>query len=114
MSGRGTHAVGPDFVHGRVALVDKIPLAGARVEAAAAGSCRHPDVISLDADAVHDVVGQAGIELREGVDAAGRNAAQAAHGPGPDVAGILVESEEEHGAMRQSVRWAKTFHLPFS
>ena len=77
-----------------------------------------PDVVALHADAVDHVVAQAGIELREGVDAAAEMRLRPPMVAGPDVAGALVEREREHGAMRQASPsrpvGRKIFHLPFS
>ena len=79
------------------------PLTGSRVEAAGAGSGGSPHEIVEHADSVDNVVAQTGIQLREGVNASGRDAAQAAHRAGPHVAGALVEREREHRLMRQAL-----------
>ena len=73
-------------------------MAGARVQTAGAGGGRDPDVIALHADAVHDVVAQAGVELGEVVDAAGRDAAQAAHGRRPRRSPVRLSSASESTA----------------
>ena len=41
--------------------------------------------------------------MGKGIDAAAGDAAQAAHGARPNVAGALVERERENGAMRQAI-----------
>lgn len=101
--GRGGDAVGPDFLHGRVALVVEGPLAGAGVQAAGSGGGGYPDVVALNGDAVDDVVAEAGVELRVRIDAAGGDAAEAAHGSGPDGSGAGIEGEREDGLLREAV-----------
>src|SRR5579871_4839172 len=99
----GTDGVGPDFIHRRVALVVEIPLTCASIQASATCGSGDPDVIAEDADVVDDVVGEAGVKLREAVDAPGRDAAEAAEGGCPYIAGALVEREPEHCLVRQAI-----------
>src|SRR5271157_4089653 len=106
----GANGVRPDLEHGRIAFVEQSPFAGASVQAAGAGSGCGPDEVALHTDSVDHVVAQAGVQLCEGVDASGRDAAQPTHGAGPDVAGVLVSRQGEHGPMCQTVSRAK--YLP--
>jgi hypothetical protein len=50
--------------------------------------------------------------LIEGVDSSGRDAAESAHGSGPDIAGAFVERQREHRTMREALRGCE--HLPFT
>src|SRR5579872_1013114 len=54
-----TDSVVPDFVHRRIALIEKRPLSGACVEAARTSGGGGPDIVALHADAVDYVVAQA-------------------------------------------------------
>ena len=103
MSSAGLTAVGPDLVHGCVALVEERPLAGTSIQATGAGGGRSPDEIALHADSVDDVVAQAGVQLREGIDATGGDAAESTHRSRPDIAGMRIEGEGKHRLMSQSI-----------
>ena len=109
---RRADGVGPDFVHGSVAIVEQGPLPGAGVEAAGASRGRGPNEVPLHTHAVDDVIAQAGVELGEAVDAACGNAAQSAHGARPHIARAMVEGEREHRLMSQSI--LRTKNLPHS
>src|SRR5271166_1641458 len=108
----GADGISPDLVHRRIALVEKRPLAGARIEAACTGGGCGPNEISLYANSVNDVIAQARIQLGEVVDAASGNAAQPAHRADPQVAGALVERKRQYGLMGQTIGWTKNF--PFA
>src|ERR1019366_115369 len=110
--GRG-HVVRPDLVHGRIAFVIEAPFPGAGIEPAGARGGGHPDELTLYGDAINHVVRQAAVELRERVEAAGRVAAEAAHGGDPEVVGLLIERQIQHGAMGQPIGGPEDLPLAF-
>ncbi len=81
------------------------------IEAPGARRGGDPHVVALYGGAVHHVVGQAAIELRQSVDAAGGVAAQTSHGGGPQRVGLLVERQRKHRAMRQAIGGGEHFPL---
>ena len=85
------------------------PLAGAEIEAA--GSCCGcgPYVVVLYSDSVNDVITQTGVQLRVGVDATGRDAAEATHGANPEITRVLVERQRKYCLVRQAICRAKDF-----
>src|SRR5581483_3399235 len=107
-----TNRINPDLEHWRVALIEQRPLTRAQVVAAGAGGGCRPDVVAVDANAVDDVIAEAGIELREGVNAPCGDAIESAHRSRPHVAGVLVECERKDSLVGHAIR--RAIDLPFT